>query len=302
MGSFGKAKKNFGSLVFDIAIYMIAGFAALITIWPFIYVLSMSLSDPAEVVKQSIWLLPKGFTLEAYKKVVNYPDIWQSYRNTIFYTVTGTILNCLMSSLGAYPLTRKGLYGRKLLVYYLIIPMYFSGGLIPGFILINKLGLYNNFLVMIIPGMVSIWNIILMRTYFSTLPDSLFESAIVDGANDLQILFKMYLPLSKPILAVISIYTAVGIWNSWFAALIYLPNKQLHPLQMFLVNVLIKSSGDVSRIMASAEESEGFLKMQMTAQQIRYSIIIFSSLPIICVYPFLQKYFIKGALLGSLKE
>lgn len=288
----------------DIIIYFLVGFAAFITVWPFIYVFSMSISDPLEAAKQTIWLYPKGFSLEAYIRIFYNSDLWNAYKNTLFYTIAGTILNLLTASISAYPLSRKRLFARKFFIMFLIIPMYFSGGLIPHFILIDKLHMYNTVWVMIIPGMLSIWNIILTRTYFKTIPDSLQESALIDGANDLQILFRIIIPLSKPIMAVVALYTAVGIWNSWFNAMIYLPNPKLQPLQLFLTKVLIfemaslNSSNSGAKITQFLEQS----KSMAVAIQLKYAAIMFCSLPIICFYPFLQKYFIKGALIGSLKE
>jgi putative aldouronate transport system permease protein len=225
--------------------------------------------------------------------------MWRAYTYTLLYVVSGTALMLITSVMGAYPLLEKNLFGRKILVYYLIIPMYFSGGMIPSFLLISKLGIYNTVWAMILPGAVGIWNIILTRTYFTSIPVTLKESAFIDGANHFTILFRIYLPLSKPILAVIAIYTVVGIWNSWFNAMIYLPNVELQPLQMYLRRVLVEQSVDLTRLPASAQE-EAFLR-KMSSLQLRYSMIIFTTLPVIFIYPFFQKYFIKGAMLGSLK-
>lgn len=293
-------KIKLGSSLADFMIYLVAGLAAVITVWPFIYVFSMSVSDPSEVLRQSVWLYPRGFSLDAYARIVNNAYLWQSYRNTVFYVVVGTALNCLMSVMAAYPLTKRNLFGRKLLVKIILIPMYFNGGLIPFFIIMTKLGLYNNILIMILPFMVTTWNIILVRTFFMGIPGALCESAYIDGANDFRILFTIIVPLSKPILAVIALYTAVGIWNNWFTALIFLPNTKLHPLQLFLAKVLVFESPDIKNGLDIDLNQR--LKTFSTAVQLKYAVIIFSSLPIMCSYPFLQKYFIKGVLVGSLKE
>ncbi len=288
------------SFTADVAIYLIVGFMGFITVWPFLYIFSMSISSQEEVLKQSIYLFPKGFSIAAYQKIFINDAIWRSYANTIFYTLSGTFLGIITSLLGAYPLSKNKLFGRKFLVMYLIITMYVSGGLIPTFILMSKLGLYNNYLVMIIPGIVSIWNIILVRTFLKTIPYALTEAAIIDGASDMRILFKVMLPLSKPIIAVIALYTAVGIWNSWFSALIYLPDPKYHPIQLFLARVVVFNMSDLERgNNANAAEA---LSALTTFLQMKYAVIMFVSLPIICVYPFLQKYFLKGALIGSLKE
>jgi len=292
-------RKNGESMVFDIIINIIVWILLIFTLYPMFYVFILSVSDPVEAATMNVYLWPKGFNLRSYKILFNNPAMWRSYGYTLLYVVSGTVLMLITSVMGAYPLLEKNLFGRKILVYYLIIPMYFSGGMIPSFLLISKLGIYNTVWAMILPGAVGIWNIILTRTFFTSIPVTLKESAFIDGANHFTILFRIYLPLSKPILAVISIYTVVGIWNSWFNAMIYLPNVKLQPLQMYLRRVLIEQTVDLTKLPASAQE-EAFLK-KMSGLQLRYSMIIFTTLPVIFVYPFFQKYFIKGAMLGSLK-
>ncbi len=289
-----------GSKVADFIIYMIAIIICLMTLYPFYYVVIMSISDPMEVAAMNVYLYPKGFYLDSYKLIIRDMKMWRSYLNTIIYVGCGTLLVLLTSVLGAYPLSVKNLAGRKWLVRYLIIPMYFGGGLIPTFLLINKLGLYNTRWAIIIPGAVSIWYIILTRTYFMTIPESLKESAFIDGATHLQLLFKIIVPVSKPILAVIAIYTIVGIWNSWFGALVYLPNEKLHPLQMYLYRVLVRQTVDLKEL--AFDEAAEAAERIFSNIQLKYSIIVFTTLPIVFTYPFFQKYFIKGVMLGSLKE
>ena len=293
-------RTNGESVAFDIALNVIIWILMLFTLYPMFYVFILSISDPVEAAAMNVYLWPKGFNITSYRILFNNPTMWRSYGYTILYVLSGTVLMLITSVMGAYPLLEKNLFGRKILVYYLIIPMYFSGGMIPSFLLISKLGIYNTVWAMVLPGAVGIWNIILTRTFFTSIPITLKESAFIDGANHFTILFKIYLPLSKPILAVISIYTVVGIWNSWFNAMIYLPNVELQPLQMYLRRVLIEQSVDLTKLPASAQE-EAFLK-KMSSLQLRYSMIIFTTLPVLFVYPFFQKYFIKGAMIGSLKE
>mgnify|MGYP000999944326 FL=1 len=293
-------RTNGESVAFDIALNLIIWILMLFTLYPMFYVFILSISDPVEAAAMNVYLWPKGFSITSYRILFNNPIMWRSYGYTILYVLSGTVLMLITSVMGAYPLLEKNLFGRKILVYYLIIPMYFSGGMIPSFLLISKLGIYNTVWAMVLPGAVGIWNIILTRTFFTSIPITLKESAFIDGANHFTILFKIYLPLSKPILAVISIYTVVGIWNSWFNAMIYLPNVELQPLQMYLRRVLIEQSVDLTKLPASAQE-EAFLK-KMSSLQLRYSMIIFTTLPVLFVYPFFQKYFIKGAMIGSLKE
>ncbi|MFC5648630.1 carbohydrate ABC transporter permease [Paenibacillus solisilvae] len=289
-----------GSTVVDIIIYAIVLAVCLITLYPFYLVIIMSISSPSEVAAMNVFWYPKGFFLGSYELIVKDKQMWWAYSNTIIYVVSGTLLNCLTAMLGAYPLTVRHLNGRKWVVAYLLIPMYFGGGLIPSFLLVNNLGLYNTVFAVIIPGAVSIWNIILVRTFFMSIPEGLKESAFMDGASHWQLLFRIILPVSKPIMAVIAIYSIVGIWNSWFDALVYLPNEKLHPLQMYLYRVIVQQTVDLKAM--TMEDSHNAMTNILSNIQLKYSIIVFTALPVIFTYPFFQKYFIKGALLGSLKE
>jgi len=288
-----------GTSFANFMLYFFAVLICIVTLYPFYYVVIMSISSPIKAASMDVYLYPKGLTLGSYRLIVRDSKMWWAYMNTLIYVICGTFLTLLTSILGAYPLSVRNLAGRKWLVSYLIIPMYFGGGLIPTFLLINKLGLYNTRWAIIIPGAVSIWYIILVRTYFITIPDSMKESAFIDGANHFQLLFKIVVPVSKPILAVISIYTIVGIWNSWFSALVYLPNEMLHPLQMYLYRVLVQQTVDLKEL--AFDEMAEAAEMIFTNMQLKYSIIVFTTLPIIFTYPFFQKYFIKGVMLGSLK-
>lgn len=288
-----------GSKSVDALLCILGGVICAGTLYPMYYVFILSVSDPQEVLAQNIFLYPLGFQLDSYRLLFQNPEMWTAYLNTVIYVAATTALMVVTSVLGAYPLTAEKLWGRKWVVGYLLVPMYFSGGLIPTFLLMTRLGLYDNRLAIIIPGAVSIWNIILVRTYFMSLPGALRESAFIDGATNLQVLFKIYFPLSGPILAVIAIYTIVGVWNSWFPAMVYLPDTSLHPLQMYLQRVLVQQSVDLTRL-NSTEVAQAVERMY-SGMQLKYSIIIFTTLPIIFTYPFFQKYFIKGVMLGSLK-
>ena len=289
-----------GSRVYDICVYFLAGALCFITLYPMYYVLILSLSSPESVVLKSVYFWPKGIYLGSYGIIVNDSRMWNAYLYTIVYVVSGTILMLMTSVSAAYPLTVKNLIGRKYVVTFLIIPMYFSGGLIPTYLLMTRLGLYNNIWAIIVPSAFGIWNIILMRTYFNSLPDSLRESAFIDGASHARIILSIYIPLSKPIMAVISIYTIVGIWNSWFNAMVYLPNADIQPLQMYLRRVLVEQTVDLTKIV-TAEEMETAVRRMRNALQLRYSMIVFCTLPVLLTYPFFQKHFVKGVMLGSLK-
>jgi len=292
-----KLRKSIGERVFDGSITFFLILAMMITLYPFIYIFSMSISDPNEVASQSIWLLPKGFSLDSYKIAFENPDLWRSYYNTLWYTIIGTALNVFMTIMGAYPLSRRNFQLRHFFMVVIAITMFFSGGLIPMFILINKLHLYNTRWALIIPGAVSAWNLVLARVFFqSTIPDSLPEAAKLDGCSEGGILFRIVMPLSMPIIAVLTLYYAVGHWNSYFGALLYLPNPKLQPVQIYLMKVLIEQT----------EEALGGMQdvgaRSMLAAQMKYTIIIIVVLPILCVYPFLQKYFVKGVMIGAIKE
>ncbi|GMX63744.1 carbohydrate ABC transporter permease [Paenibacillus elgii] len=289
-----------GSPAVDIVLYTIALVICIITLYPFYLVVIMSISSPMEVAAMNVFWYPKGFFLGSFEVIVKDTKMWWAYSNTIIYVVSGMFLNCLTSVLGAYPLTVRNLKGRKWVIAFLLIPMYFGGGLIPTYLLVNKLGIYNTMFAVIIPGAVSIWNIILVRTYFTTIPEAIKESASVDGASHWQLLFKIIVPVSKPILAVIAIYSVVGIWSSWFDALVYLPNEKLHPLQMYLYRVVVQQTIDLKTL--SMEDARNAAATMLSNNQLKYAIIVFTTLPVIFTYPFFQKYFIKGALLGSLKE
>jgi len=289
-----------GSKIADLIFTLLSLLICIITLYPFYFVVIQSISSPREVIAMNVTWFPKGFYLGSYELIFSDTTMWRAYLNSIIYVFCGTTLHCITSVLGAYPLTVRNLPGRKWIVGYLIIPMYFGGGLIPSFILVNKLGLYNTMFAIIIPGAVSIWYIILVRTYFLTIPESVKESAFIDGANHIQLLIRIIVPISKPILAVISIYSIVSIWNSWFNALVYLPNEKLHPLQMYLYRVLVQQSIDLKKL--AFDDAEKAAELILSNIQLKYSIIVFTTLPIVFTYPFFQKYFIKGVMLGSLKE
>ncbi|MGG1518127.1 carbohydrate ABC transporter permease [Paenibacillus oryzisoli] len=288
--TFQSTNKWIDVLITGIMIFIIA-----ICLYPLVFVFSMSISDPLAAARQEVWLWPKGFSLQSYKLVMDNPDLWTSYGNTIFYTVVGTAVNVVMTILIAFPLSRKSFVIRVPLTLFIVFTMLFKGGIIPSFILINHLGLYDTRLILILLGAVGVWYVIIARTYFESLPESMFESAKIDGANDMVILWRIVVPLSMPIIAVLILFYAVEHWNSYFSALIYLPSKELQPLQLFLVKVLVENTQSLADSILMSEEKS------LAIMQVKYSIIIVSTLPILCVYPFLQKYFVKGVMIGAIK-
>lgn len=299
-----KRKKgiNQGSPVADIIIYLVAALCALITLYPIYYVLILSLSSPEYAITMKVFWAPKGFYLEGYKRLLADRQLWVSYRNTIIYAASETILMLIVSSMAAYTLSSKHLKGRKFLNYFLIIPMYFSGGIIPLFLLILQLGLYNTPWALILPGAVSIWYTILIKSYFGTIPESLREAAALDGANSYQILWNVFLPAAKPILAVVSLYNIVGVWNGWYRASIFIIDSKWQPLQLYLRRVLIEQKIDLSQELLTAEELMADQINRLSSNQLKYTIIIVSSLPMLIAYPYFQRFFVKGVMLGSLKE
>lgn len=286
--------------VFDGVNLVLMLFLLIVFVWPLWFVLIASISDPAQVWQGNVILFPKNITLDAYKEVIQYETIWTGYRNTIVYTVLGTIINLVLTVCGAYPLSRRDFAPRKFLLIILMVTMYFSGGLVPSYLVVNKLGLVDTIWAMIIPNAVSMFNIIITRTYFiNSIPDELYEAAQLDGANTAQYLFKVVLPLSKPILAVITLFYAVGHWNDFYSALIYINSQQLLPLQSVLRKLLLSTQMTL-QITSSMSPDEIMRKTQL-AQTLKYSSIIVSTVPVLCFYPLVQKHFVKGIMVGSVK-
>lgn len=300
-----RAKSAFGKQclsdkVFDIVNILIMAALTFIFLWPLFFVLSASVSDPTAVTLGEVWLLPKGFNLEGYKAILNYKNIWTGYKNTMIYTVLGTTLNLFMTICAAYPLSRKDFMPRKVLSRIFMFTMFFSGGLIPTYLVVIKLGIYDTIWAMLLPSAVSVMYIIIMRTYFQiSMPQSLHEAAELDGANTAQVLWHIVLPLSGPILAVMALYYGVGKWNSYFDALVYMGSPEKYPLQLFLREILINNQVDLN--MAGLDPAAAEAKMQL-AQTIKYGVIVVASLPVLCVYPFVQRYFVKGVMIGAIKE
>ncbi len=290
-----------GNQAATVLMYAACILIAFITLYPMYYVLILSLSAPEFASTIRVYTIPKGFDLSAYEVLIKDMKMWRAYANTVLYVVPTTVLMIFTSSVVAYGLNYKKLIGRKFLTMFLMIPMYFSGGIIPSFLLMVRLGLYDTPFSQIIPACFSIWNIILVKAYFRSIPESLSEAAKIDGAGLLQIFTRVVIPLGKPIFAVIAVYTIVGVWNSWFNAMLYLPHTEWQPLQMYLRRVLIEATQSLKQVMDAATAREMAMR-QLSNAQLKYAMIIFTSLPVLCTYPFFQKYFVKGMVLGSLKE
>lgn len=293
----GKVPEGTPDKVFQVILYSAAVVILLIILYPLYFVVIASFSDPSAVSGGQVWLLPKGSTLDGYKELFRHSEIWTGYANTILYTLAGTLIGLIVNLFAAYALSRKDLVGRKFFNLMFIFTMFFNGGLIPTFLTIKDFHLYNTFAVMVLPFSVSVYNIIVARTFFqSNIPEDLNDAAKIDGCGNLYYFFKIVLPLSKAIIAVIALWTAVGMWNSYFNALIYLKDSAKYPLQLILRNILITNNLQMS--FGSGEAMQIALRL---SNLMRYSVIIVSTVPIMCFYPFVQKHFNQGVMIGAVK-
>ena len=276
---------------------ILIGFLVLLTLSPLLYVLIASFMDPFILRSQGLSLNPANWSLDGYKRVLQDPAIIRGFVNSIFYSFTYSALTVAVSILTAYPLSKQKLVGKRPITIFLMITMFIGGGLVPTYLLVKNLGMLNTVWAIILPGSINVWNIILARTYFKQLPAELEEAAIIDGANEMQIFFKIMLPLAKPIIFVLFLYAFVGQWNSYFDAMIYLNDADLQPLQLVLRKILIQNQPQQDMIGSATQMAE----MAQLAELIKYSTIVISSLPLLVMYPFFQKYFDKGMMAGSLK-
>ncbi|GHT56635.1 sugar ABC transporter permease [Spirochaetia bacterium] len=284
-------------LTFDIIINTIGVLVIIVVLYPLLFVLSASFSDPDLVLRGKVVLFPRGFTIEPYKMVFDNQAIWDSYRNTLFYTIAGTFINICLTILAAYPLSRKDMPCRRALTLVIVFTMYFNGGLIPTYLLVRDLHMYNTPWAILIPAAISTYNLIVARTFFeNSIPNELYESAKLDGCSNLRMLFSIVLPLSSAIIAVLVLYYGVAHWNSYFPALIYLRNEKLFPLQIILRDILLL--GQTEQLGSNSVGMGEKIKM---AEGIKYSVIVVSSVPILLLYPLLQKYFVKGVMIGAIK-
>lgn len=295
-----KYKKKISEQLFDIVNVILMILITIATLYPFLHVVFSSFSSSEYVLRnKGLMLWPKGFNISAYKFAIAHPMLGRSYLNTIFYAGAGTLLGLIVMSLSAYAFARPNFPGKSFFLFIIAFTMFFGGGLIPSYLNIKRLGLLNTSLVMFLPSCISTWSIIMLRTNFQQIPDSLGESAYLDGANDFTILFKIVLPLSKAILAVVVLFSAVGYWNSWFPALIYLDSRSKYPLQMILREILIV--GEMGDLDLEKIGDLGAQERVAMGEVIKYAIMVLTIGPIIVLYPFLQKYFIEGVMIGSIK-
>ncbi len=298
-----KSRIRDGSVLANVVIYAVAILIALVTLYPMVFVLSNAISDPVASATGKVWLLPKGFSLKAFEYVFQSPALWRAFFNSIIYTVFITAGQLMFDMMVAFGLSKKGLWGRKAIVMFVLVPMWFSAGLIPIFINITKLGLYNTVWAVLLQSMFGIYNCVLARTYISRMSGEIIEAATIDGASVPDIFFRIVLPMSKPIMAVLGLYIAVGSWNNWYSYMIYLPSKaEQHPLQYYLVKTLIQAESAQGGLGLTMEQTLLNLELSYVLPQLKYAMIVVAVVPILCVYPFVQKYFVQGVMLGSLKE
>ncbi|MEX1028906.1 MAG: carbohydrate ABC transporter permease [Paenibacillaceae bacterium] len=287
-----------GDRLFLILIYVFFVFVLAIIIYPLIFILSSSFSSAQAVVSGRVWLWPVDFSLEGYRVIFSNPAIMKGYVNSIFYTTFGVMINIVMTIAIAYPLSKSTFVGRNLIMMILVFTILFSGGLIPTYLTVKSLGILNTRWAMLLPGALAVFQVIIARTFFqTTIPKELNEAAELDGCSDIEFLWRVVLPLSKAIIAVLVLFYAVGHWNAYFDALIYLKSPELFPLQIILRNILILNSVDAGTLV----DANRLAALQGLRDLLKFSLIVVATLPVLCIYPFVQKYFVQGIMIGSIK-
>lgn len=298
----GKLKSD---KTFTVVNYTLLAILTLIILYPLYFTVIASISEPYEVVSGNVVLWPKGFTLESYAQIFHNEEIWTRFRNSTLYTVFGTMMSLILTIPAAYALSKKNLWGRGIITTYFVIIMYFSGGLLPTYLVVRDLGLLNQPYTLVIIGSFSVYNMVVARTYYqSSIPESLYEAAEIDGCSGFGQFFRIAIPLSKPIIAVIALYYAVGRWNDFYNSLVYITNSDYYSLQQILRNILLESQNALSAINGdtmSSEEMAYFMRRAYLAEAMKYAIIFVSSLPMLLIYPLVQKHFVKGVMVGSVK-
>ncbi len=290
-------RKTVSDVVFEIVNLTLLSIFCLIILYPIYYMLIVSLSNGYAVMRGEVKLLPVGLNLISYRAILQSPDIPRSYLNTLIYTGVGTLIAVAMTACCAYPLSRKKFYGRNLFTFMIIFTMFFDAGMISHFMVVDSLNMLNTIWAIVLPGAINAWYMVIMRTFFQQIPEELFESSYLDGANDLVIFYRVVLPLSGPTIATMVLFYAVGHWNSWLSALIYLDDKAKYPVQLIMRNIVL--SGETTALSSSASALSG--DMGVIATNIKYAVVFITMLPILCVYPFVQKHFVKGVMVGALK-
>ncbi len=292
-----RIRESGGDRLFLFGVYSFLLIIFVLVLYPLIYVVSSSLSSPTAVSSGRVWLWPVDFSLRGYQVAFSNPQIITGYGNSLYYTFFGTLISVVVTVLVAYPLSRRGLYGRNAIMLFITFTMIFSGGLIPTYLVVKNLGMLDTRWALIIPQAVAAWQVIIARTFFQvTIPEELAEAAALDGCSDLRFLWSVVIPLSKPIIAVLVLMYAVGQWNAYFDALLYLKSDDLQPLQLVLRSILI-----LNTTTSGSMEASVMIERQQMADLLKYSLIVVGSLPVLLIYPFAQRYFVRGMLIGSIK-
>lgn len=296
-------KENIGDKIFNIVNLLILTIVMIVILYPLIFIISASISNPDLVNTGKVWLFPREITFEGYKRVFQDPDILIGYRNTIFYTVVGTLINLFLTLTAAYSLSKKRLIGRNALMFFMAFTMYFGGGMIPTYILMKNLHILNTYFVLLVSGAISTYNLIIARTFFANgVPQELEEAAIIDGCSTTKTFLLIVLPLSKALIGVLALYYGIAHWNSYFGAMIYLSDRGKMPLQLILREILVQNQLKADMMTSGIAANDELNDMQQKiASLIKYGVIIVSSVPVLIVYPFLQKYFDQGVMLGAVK-
>lgn len=290
-------RDTLGDRLFYAGCYLITALFMLAVLYPLVYILSASFSSAEAITSGRMWLYPVDFSLVGYKYILKYDAIWLGYRNTLFYTFAGTLINVAMTMTCAYGLSRRGMRGRRFFTMIFTFTMIFSGGMIPNYLLMKNLKILNTVWCMLLPGAISAYNLIVAKTFIeNSIPGDLLEAARIDGCSDVRFFFSIVLPLSKAILAVLLLMYAAAHWNAYFNAFLYLTDKKLYPLQIFLRQILVQSN-----MSADMLDPEAMAQMQTLQQILKYAVIVVSTAPMLCLYPFVQKYFRQGVMIGSIK-
>lgn len=298
--SSSRIRLSFGDKIYFFFAYLLIGLVLLATLYPLYFVLIASFSDPYAVAAGDVILWPKDISLAAYERIFDYNLVWISYGNSLYYTLFGTLINVAMTIIAAFVLSRRNLIGNTLFTWIILFTMYFSGGVIPSYLNLRSLKLLNTVWAIVLPGAISTYNLLVARTFMNhSIPYELQEAAMIDGASYIKFLLKIVLPLSTPIIGVLTLYYAVGHWNSYMSALLYLRDRDMYPLQMVLREILVQNQYTIADV--SATDPEQMLYMEKLREGMKYSLIVVASLPMLVLYPFLQKFFVKGVMLGSVK-
>lgn len=292
-----RIKESVGDKAFLITIYVVLTLVVIAVLYPLIFIISSSISSPAAVTSGRVWLWPVDISFKGFKVLLNTPEIITGYGNSIFYTAAGTLISITLTVMVAYPLSRKGLFGRNMLMMIITFTMIFNGGLIPTYLVVKEMNLIDTRWALLIPNAIWVWQVIIARSFFqSSIPEELLEASEIDGCSDMRFIWSVVLPLSKPILAVLVLMYAVGQWNAYFDALIYLKSSDLFPLQLVLRSIIIQNNSA-----GGAMDVGKLVEKQQLSELLKYSLIVIATLPVLVIYPFVQRYFVQGMLVGSVK-